>query len=217
MLYFQHFRPVSETLTITRKFKPYFVNRFSDDDILDLTNSQQKSCLNSVSISSAKSDYKINDIRVAIMDNKPIVIPLGKTGPSYKVKFKMFYLYDFNAWYSILANDILLVLGSSLVEFEKDTYWDVDEITIDRGAGSASAISLTNEEMSELGYYTTYYNIRNSSTNDYIPYWVGEIPDGYDIVDTITRPDKGDQVIPWDVELVVYKNTTASTMDVYDV
>lgn len=92
-----------------------------------------------VEVSRHDETKEINSIKVEIIDNKPLYIPLGRTDQMYKIQFKTFTISDFNAWYSVLGNDVLKVISSSYAEFPVDSYWSVENISSSEVLGSASA------------------------------------------------------------------------------
>ena len=97
--------------------------------------------LNLPTIKLARHDEKkeINSIKVEIIDNKPLFIPLGRSDQTYKVQFKTFTILDFNAWYTVLGNDVLKVIMSDYAEFPEDTYWVVESCSSSEVIGSAYA------------------------------------------------------------------------------
>lgn len=82
---------------------------------------------------------EINSIKVEIIDNKPLYIPLGRSGQTYKIQFKTFDIKKFNAWYTVLGNDVLEVIMSDYAEFPVDSFWVVESFTSAEVIGSAYA------------------------------------------------------------------------------
>lgn len=109
------------------------------DEIVVTTN-RQGIHLPKISISRHDESVEINSIKVEIIDNKPLYIPLGKTEHTYKCQFKTFTILDFNAWYTVLGNDVLEVISSKYPEFPEGSYWNVENITSRELLGSAHAI-----------------------------------------------------------------------------
>ena len=85
---------------------------------------------------------EINSIKVEIIDNKPLYIPLGKTGLTYKGQFALFNILDFHVWYTVLGNDVLKVEESTYDEFPVGTYWNVESFTHQEMPGSTYAKSV---------------------------------------------------------------------------
>lgn len=83
---------------------------------------------------------EINSIKVEIIDNKPLYIPLGRSDHIYKCQFKTFNIIQFNTWYSVLGNDILKVVISDYPEFPVGSYWSVESISSTEVPGSAYAV-----------------------------------------------------------------------------
>lgn len=82
---------------------------------------------------------EINSIKVEIIDNKPLYIPLGRSDHTCKLQFKTFTLFNFNVWYSVLGNDVLKVINSSYTEFPIGSYWNVESMTSTEVPGSPTA------------------------------------------------------------------------------
>lgn len=83
---------------------------------------------------------EINSIKVEIIDNKPLYIPLGRTDQMYKIQFKTFNLFNFNVWYTLVGNDVLKVLDSTYAEFPVGSYWSVENVSSSEDPGSPSAV-----------------------------------------------------------------------------
>jgi hypothetical protein len=94
-----------------------------------------------ISIYRHDETIEINSIKVEIIDNKPLYIPLGRTDLMYKIQFKTFNILDFNVWYTVLGNDVLNVIDSTYAEFPVDSYWNVESISSHELSGSAYSIS----------------------------------------------------------------------------
>lgn len=92
-----------------------------------------------ISIARHDETKEINSIKVEIIDNKPLFIPLGRTGRTYKVQFKTFNIIDFNVWSTVLGNDILKVITSTYAEFPVGSYWNVETFSSSELPGSAYA------------------------------------------------------------------------------
>jgi hypothetical protein len=84
---------------------------------------------------------EINSVKVEIIDNKPLYIPLGRSDLEYKFQFRTFNIRDFSAWYTVVGNDILNVALSTYKEFPVGSYWNVENITERELPGSSFSIS----------------------------------------------------------------------------
>lgn len=84
-----------------------------------------------------KETCEINSVKVEIIDNKPLYIPLGKSSPTYKIQFKTRTISEFNMWYTVLGNDVLEVLISDYEEFPVTSFWNVETISHNELPGSA--------------------------------------------------------------------------------
>ena len=104
-----------------------------------VTTSRTGNTLPSIEVGRHDESKEINSIKVEIIDNKPLYIPLGRTDQVYKIQFKTFKLIDFNVWYTVIGNDVLKVINSSYAEFPVNSYWSVESITHSEFPGSPSA------------------------------------------------------------------------------
>lgn len=86
---------------------------------------------------------EINSVKVEIIDNKPLYIPLGCSILTYKIQFKTKTIAEFNMWYTLLGNDILKVILSDYDEFPINSYWNVETISHRELKGSAYVKSET--------------------------------------------------------------------------
>ena len=105
-----------------------------------VTVNRQGNTLPNIEVSKHDESKEINSIKVEIIDNKPLYIPLGRTDQMYKVQFKTFKLVDFNVWYSVVGNDVLKVIDSTYAEFPIGSYWNVENISSTEDPGSPSAV-----------------------------------------------------------------------------
>lgn len=92
-----------------------------------------------IKVSRHDETKEINSIKVEIIDNKPLYIPLGRTDQTYKVQFKTFNIRSFNVWYTVLGNDILKVITSTYPEFPVGSFWSVETFSSSEMPGSAYA------------------------------------------------------------------------------
>jgi hypothetical protein len=104
-----------------------------------VTTSRTGNTLPSIEVGRHDESKEINSIKVEIIDNKPLYIPLGRTDQVYKIQFKTFKLIDFNVWYTVIGNDVLKVINSSYAEFPIGSYWNVENISSTEDPGSPSA------------------------------------------------------------------------------
>ena len=104
-----------------------------------VTRNRYGNTLPNIEVGKHDENKEINSIKVEIIDNKPLYIPLGRTDQLYKIQFKTFTIRDFNPWYTVLGNDVLKVINSSYTEFPVGSYWSVESLTSSEVIGSAYA------------------------------------------------------------------------------
>ena len=126
-LLFQHYRPAGSTEV------PVDINRIDET----LAAAPGEYYLYTIEPHRHEETSEINSVKVEIIDNKPLFIPLGSSGPSYKIQFKTFEIRSYHTWYTVLGNDILKVLRSDYDEFPVGSYWNVDAISDQELPGSS--------------------------------------------------------------------------------
>ena len=115
-----------------------------------ITLNRQGNYLPDINVSKHDESKEINSIKVEIIDNKPLYIPLGRTDQTYKCQFKTFTILDFNIWYTVLGNDVLKVITSDYPEFPVGTYWAVENITSSEVPGSTYAVMSADAELTAV-------------------------------------------------------------------
>lgn len=132
-LFFQHYRPAG-----TKEY-PVNINRIDEN----LAAADGEYYLYTINPHRHEESSEINSVKVEIIDNKPLFIPLGSSGPSYKIQFRIFEIRAYHTWYTVLGNDVLKVLTSDYDEFPVGTYWNVDAISEQELPGSSFTKSVT--------------------------------------------------------------------------